>query len=172
MHTDIPPREVMMRTFLIRASIALVLTGVVQEGLQPPCSAANVKIGVLTCQIAGGFGWIIGSSRTTECKFESTHGHMENYEGTVSTIGLDLGYLGACVMVWAVVAPGSVSGPGALAGTYLGASAQAAVGLGGGVNVMTGGRNSVALQPVSVTGDTGLYVGGGIAAMSLELVNY
>jgi len=38
---------------------------------------------------------------------------------------------------------------------------------------MTGGfRNSIALQPLSLIGNTGLYVGAGIASMSLELSDY
>ena len=42
-----------------------------------------------------------------------------------------------------------------------------------GVNVMTGGfRKSIALQPVSVEGNTGLYVGAGFASMSLELADF
>jgi Protein of unknown function (DUF992) len=111
--------------------------------------------------------------RTIECKFEPGHGHIEEYTGTVSTFGIDFGYLGTCAIVWAVVAPNSSAGPGALAGTYFGASAQAAALVGGGVSIMTGGfRNSVALQPVSVMGNTGLYVGGGIASISLELADY
>ena len=68
----------------------------------------------------------------------------------------------------AVIAPSSVPSSGALAGNYFGGTAQAAVGIGGGVNVLLGGFDkSIALQPVSVEGDTGLYLGLGIAAMSL-----
>jgi hypothetical protein len=45
--------------------------------------------------------------------------------------------------------------------------------VGGGVNVMTGGfRSSIALQPISVMGNTGLYVGAGIASMTLDLADY
>ncbi|HEV3109641.1 MAG TPA: DUF992 domain-containing protein [Candidatus Binataceae bacterium] len=136
-------------------------------------SAQGVKTGLLTCQVASGFGWIIGSTRTMQCKFSPGHGHIEEYNGTISKVGIDIGYLGACVIAWAVVAPNSAPGPGALSGNYFGATAQAAAMVGGGVNVMTGGfRSSIALQPISVMGNTGLYVGAGIASMTLDLADY
>ena len=62
----------------------------------------------------------------------------------------------------------SVPGPGALAGTYVGATASAAVGAGVGANVFVGGSNkSISLQPVSLEGGVGLNVAGGIAALTL-----
>lgn len=164
-----------MGNFLNRAAaLAAILTGVLATGPLTRCaSAESVKTGVLTCQVASGFGWILGSTRTMECKYAPGSGHTEEYIGTISKVGIDIGYLGACVIVWAVVAPNSSTGPGALAGNYFGATVQAAAMVGGGVNVLTGGfRNSIALQPISVMGNTGLYVGAGIAAMNLELNDY
>ncbi len=162
-----------MRNFC-RSALIVIVIGLLQAGpFAPAASAQGVKTGLLICQVASGFGWVIGSTRTMECKYEPGQGHAEEYTGTISKVGLDLGYLGACAIVWAVVAPNSSPGPGALAGTYFGATAQAAAMVGGGVNVMLGGfRKSIALQPVSVMGDTGLYVGAGIASMSLELSDY
>jgi hypothetical protein len=161
-----------MRNVCVRMALALTLSGLLQTWPMgvPAVSAADVQAGVLICQVASGFGWIIGSTRTMECKYHPNEGADEEYLGSLSRAGLDLGYLGRCTMVWAVMAPGFESGRGTLAGNYLGASAQAAVILGGGVNVMTGGfHNSIALQPISVMGNTGLYVGGGIASMNLQL---
>jgi Protein of unknown function (DUF992) len=130
----------------------------------------TTKTGLLTCNVARGFGWIVGSSRTVECEYHSASGTTEQYSGTISKIGIDIGYLAPIVMAWAVVAPSSVPSFGGLAGNYFGGSAEAAVGIGGGVHVLLGGfQKSIALQPVSVEGDTGLYVGVGIAAMNLEL---
>jgi hypothetical protein len=157
----------------MRAAMAAIVIALLHGGAWAPSAAAGVKTGVLTCQVASGFGWILGSTRTMECKYAPGNGHTEDYTGTISKVGIDIGYLGACVIVWAVVAPNSNTGPGALAGNYFGATAQAAAGVGGGVNVMTGGfRNSIALQPISLMGNTGLYVGAGIGAMSLELNDY
>jgi hypothetical protein len=59
-------------------------------------------------------------------------------------------------------------GPGALAGTYIGATGSAAAGPGVGVNVLVGGSgNTVSLQPISLQGGVGLNVAGGIGAVSL-----
>jgi len=158
-----------IRRVRIAILVALLAVGL----LTSPAAAQGIKTGVLACRVASGFGWILGSTRTMECKYAPGQGHREDYTGTISKVGIDVGYLGASVIVWAVIAPNSAPGPGALAGTYVGATAQAAAVLGGGVNLMTGGfRNSFALQPISVMGNTGLYVGAGIASMSLELSDY
>jgi hypothetical protein len=72
------------------------------------------------------------------------------------------------VIVWTVVAPTANLGPGALSGTYTGATASATVGVGLGANVLVGGSgNSIALQPVSIEATTGLNVAAGIAEMTL-----
>jgi len=56
-------------------------------------------------------------------------------------------------------------------GEYAGASAQANVGVGLGANVLIGGLDkSIALQPVSVEGSTGLNVAAGIGQISLKHV--
>ena len=60
-------------------------------------------------------------------------------------------------------------GPGDLAGTYGGASASATVGVGVGANVLVGGsNNTIALQPVSLQGQTGLGVAAGVAGLELR----
>jgi uncharacterized protein DUF992 len=129
----------------------------------------TTKTGVLTCHAASGFGYIIGSSRTIDCEYRPFGGPPEEYSGTISKIGIDIGYLAPIGMVWAVIAPSSIPSNGALAGNYFGATAQAALLVGGGVNILTGGfEKSVALQPISFEGDAGLYVGLGLASMSLQ----
>jgi hypothetical protein len=58
-----------------------------------------------------------------------------------------------------------------LAGNYVGASAQATVGAGLGANVLVGGSDrTVALQPLSVQGQTGLNVAAGVADLELRPV--
>ena len=55
-------------------------------------------------------------------------------------------------------------------GTYAGATGSATVGVGVGANVLVGGSgNSIALQPVSIEGTTGLNVAAGIAEMTPDL---
>ena len=130
----------------------------------------NVKVGILTCSVAGGFGYFVGSSREVECNYRSNAGTTERYDGAIAVVGLDVGYLSSSEIVWGVFALNNGPRSGALSGTYVGARAGVAVGLGAGLNVMTGGfRNSFALQPISIQGNSGLYLGAGIGAMKLQL---
>ena len=71
-------------------------------------------------------------------------------------------------MEWAVYAP-TTRRLGALAGRYTGAGAQATVGVGAGVNALVGGSNrTISLQPLSVEGQTGLNVAGGVTELELR----
>jgi Protein of unknown function (DUF992) len=73
-------------------------------------------------------------------------------------------------MVWGVYAPTSRPA-GALAGSYGGATAEATVVAGLGANVLVGGSNrTVALQPLSLQGQTGLNVAAGVAGIELRWV--
>ena len=76
-------------------------------------------------------------------------------------------------MQWLVLAPSShVYAPGALAGDYIGASAEVSAAVGGGANVLVGGSNrSFTLQPVSVQAQTGLNVAVGVAQFQLRSVD-
>ena len=131
---------------------------------------ALMKIGVLTCHVDGGTGAIVYSKKHLRCKFRSTSGREERYVGSITKVGLDIGETTGTSLMWNVFAPGSTK-KGALAGTYVGASAQATLGSGVGANVLVGGfRKSITLQPVSLTAQTGLNVAAGVAGLTLESV--
>jgi hypothetical protein len=133
-----------------------------------PAQAQGVQVGFLTCNVASGFGFIFGSSRAINCTFTPTGGPPQHYVGAINKFGVDIGYLQSGVIVWTVVAPTANLAPGSLAGTYAGATGSATVGVGVGANVLVGGSgNSIALQPVSIEGTTGLNVAAGIAEMTL-----
>jgi hypothetical protein len=128
----------------------------------------RVELGTLTCDVAGGAGLIFGSSKRLECSFERSGGETEFYSGTISKFGLDIGVTNAAVIVWGVLAPTSGLPTGGIAGNYVGVGTQATVGVGLGANVLIGGSNrSVALQPVSVSGQEGLNVAAGVAEIKL-----
>jgi hypothetical protein len=96
-------------------------------------------------------------------------GYTEYYTGSVTKFGADIGYLQSGVILWAVLAPTSNLGQGALSGHYGGATASAAVGVGAGANVLVGGFNSsIALQPVSIEGQNGLNVAAGVVELTLK----
>ena len=89
----------------------------------------------------------------------------------MKTVGLELGVTAAGVMAWGVLAPTAGVPAGTLAGTYVGASGDVALGLGVGANVLVGGSNrSFALQPVSVEGSVALDVTLGLSALQLRWV--
>jgi hypothetical protein len=103
-----------------------------------------------------------------KCHFAPAAGGPEEiYKGRVNKVGLDIGITEKSHITWVVFAPGKANS-GALAGIYLGATADAAIGVGLGANVLVGGfEKSIALQPLSVEGEKGLNVALGIGEMEL-----
>jgi hypothetical protein len=131
--------------------------------------SGRVRAGTLTCDISAGMGFIIGSHKNVTCVYRS-HRWRETYTGSINKFGLDLGATAGGRMVWSVYAP-TTAGHGALAGDYSGASAEATVGAGLGANVLVGGSSrTIALQPVSVQGQTGLNVAVGVSGLTLRPV--
>ena len=130
---------------------------------------AGVNVGSLNCTVEGGIGLILGSSKGMECVFYPAGGSgPEYYVGSVKKFGIDIGVTNEAFVAWLVFAPGTLD-PDALEGSYIGATAQATLGLGLGANVLIGGfEKSIALQPVSLQGQTGLNVAAGIGWMDLE----
>ncbi len=128
----------------------------------------RVKIGTLSCHEKSGWGFIFGSSHALHCTF-SNGDKVERYEGSISKFGVDVGYQQSGVLVWEVVAPTDHYGPGTLAGHYGGVTAGATIGVGLDANALIGGsRTGIALQPLSIQGDTGLNVAAGIAELTLQ----
>ena len=155
-----------MRKVLFATAVALALSPVCTNA---DAASPGVKVGSLTCNVDAGWGFIIGSSKKLHCVFQPTSAAADRYDGTMSKFGADIGFTTAGKLVWAVVAPTTSVRPGALAGDYAGATASATVGVGVGANVLVGGMDkSFTLQPVSVEGNTGLNVAGGIGMMSLR----
>ena len=98
----------------------------------------------------------------------SQRGPREVYVGSISKFGLDIGATAGGRMEWAVYAP-TTRQVGALAGRYGGVSGEATVGLGAGINVLAGGSDrTVSLQPISVEGQAGLNVAGGVTELELR----
>ena len=131
-------------------------------------SGTAVRAGYLTCHVESGWGFIFGSSRKIKCAYAMQPGYTEYYTGSITKFGADIGYLQSGVILWAVLAPTTNLGQGALAGHYGGVTASAAIAVGGGANVLIGGFNkSIALQPVSIEGQNGLNVAAGVVEMTL-----
>jgi hypothetical protein len=127
---------------------------------EEPDQRDGVKIGVLTCDVGGGVGYVIGSAKTVDCVFSGTRGGtVDHYSGTIRKMGVDLGFTTRGRLVWAVFAPTAGYHRGSLGGLYQGITAEATLAGGVGANVLFGGTSgSIQLQTISVTGQLGLNV--------------
>jgi len=160
----------MSRNLRLLAGVAVAATAIAFAG--SASAASGVKVGTLACHVSSGWGFVFGSSRDLHCDFVPNKAMGgEHYAGSIKKFGVDLGYTSGGELIWAVFAPTSDLHHGALQGTYAGATANATVGVGLGANVLVGGMDkSVALQPVSIEGNTGLNVAAGIGAIDLRYV--
>ncbi|KQV70478.1 hypothetical protein ASC90_08790 [Rhizobium sp. Root1220] len=132
-------------------------------------AAQHVEAGKLDCDVSAGIGVIIGSQQDMNCVFTpSAPGPTETYVGKITEFGIDIGETSKAKMAWLVYAPVNRD-KDALAGTYRGVSADAAVGVGLGANVLAGGdHGTISLQPVSVQAEEGLNVAVGVSALRLH----
>lgn len=148
---------------LLAAVASLFIAGTAQ-------AADMVQVGRLSCDVAGGVGLILGSSKDVTCTFKRKDHDAESYTGEINKLGIDIGVTEKSHIEWLVFAAADRNiDTGALAGTYLGASAEATVGVGLGGNVLIGGfEKSFALQPFSVQAQTGLNIAVGVAGLTLR----
>lgn len=155
----------MWKTMLSAALAGAALTAAVPA----QAGEGGVKVGTLTCRVASGWGYVVGSSRRLSCIFSPTRFRNERYIGSMSKFGMDIGYKRSGTLVWAVFNPTDRLGPGDLHGHYGGLTASATVGVGLGANALIGGStHTVTLQPLSIEGNTGLNVAAGIGALDLR----
>jgi hypothetical protein len=152
----------------IRAILCAASGAVLTTLPQAAVAQQGVKIGALSCEVSGGLGLIIASSKEMNCLFTSGGGQSEPYSGTIRKFGLDIGATDKGVLAWDVFAP-SAGPDAALAGDYAGVGASATVGAGFGANALVGGfGRSFTLQPLSIQAQTGLDLAGGIAELTLR----
>ena len=161
--------EIMLKRCVAAAACAAFIVSA--QFATPASAASGVNVGSLNCRVAGGSGFIFGSTKSLSCLFTRADGTGERYTGEVKKYGVDLGFTEGAYMIWLVFAPGQVN-KGALSGEYVGVTAAAAVGIGLGANVLVGGSNDqITLQPASVEGVTGLNVAAGFGHIVLRAGN-
>src|SRR5215467_14089461 len=155
----------MLQHFIRAAVVAIALATSMDAQAQ-----AKVQVGTLTCVGGEGIGLVVGSEKAYHCRFVPTGGQWtEVYRATVTKIGLDVGVTGTTTMIWTVLAAYQPRRGGALSGSYGGAAADVALGVGGGGKVLIGGSaKSIVLQPLSVQGQTGVNLAIGVAGMTLR----
>jgi len=153
---------------LLAATAALAVAAGLS--VQPAWSQPTaVTAGTLNCNVSSGWGFVFGSTRDLKCTFTDSGGVTQHYTGHIDKFGADIGYQVGGVVVWAVLAPTAKLEKGTLAGSYVGATVSAAVGVGAGANLLVGGSDkTITLQPLSVEGMKGLNVAAGVAAIILN----
>lgn len=152
-------------------SLAALTTAVAASLLAatPAPAQTTTKVGSLACDVSAGVGMILTQKQTITCIFTPANGGPpDHYFGRIDQFGVALGAVQQGTLIWGVIAPATGVARGALAGTYTGVGAQATAGAGLGANVLIGGTGrAFSLQPLSVQGQTGLNVAGGVTTVTL-----
>ncbi|QFR32003.1 DUF992 domain-containing protein [Ancylobacter sp. TS-1] len=153
-------------------NVAFALAAAVLAGSFVPAAAAErVDAGVLVCNAGASIGMLVESKQELTCTFTpADNSPVQKYSGTIKNIGLELGVTGGGVMTWGVLALTKSVAPGALAGPYAGVTGDVALGIGVGANVLVGSDQSVALNPVSVSGNVGASLALGVGGLHLRYV--
>jgi hypothetical protein len=143
--------------------------------LSLPAGAQNwTQVGTLSCTVDPNVGFIIVGHQPMQCVYNQAPGAVpqvppQSYDGAINTVGLSIGVSAGSALAWAVFAPTTGVAAGALAGEYVGVSADVGLGLGAGANVLLGGSNrTIALQPLSVQGSVALNVVAGVSSLQLR----
>jgi len=158
----------MSRTAFATALIAAATLATV-AATSASAQGRRVQVGELDCSLSSSVGMVVTSQRNVSCFFHSGNAPQAAYVGTLTRLGLDIGITSGGKMVWTVFV-NTDRYNGTLAGSYVGATAEAAVAIGLGANVLIGGNNdSVALQPLSVQSTTGFNIAAGVSQLNLCL---
>ena len=148
---------------------ALALSAAFLASAASAPAQSSLRVGTLACDVSAGIGLFVVQKHDP-----SLHLHAERrravdaYTGKIDEFGVALGEVAAGHLVWGVIAAAPGLPRGALAGTYAGVGAEATLGVGLGANVLTGGTGrAFSLQPISVEGQTGLNIAGGVTTVTL-----
>lgn len=152
-----------------RSLSALAFLAGVTLAAAPTSAQTNAQVGTLSCDVSAGVGMILTQRQGLRCRFTPAGGGaISHYVGQIAEYGVALGAVEKGHLIWGVIAATHGVAPGALAGTYTGVSAEASAGVGLGANVLVGGsRRAFSLQPLSVEGEIGINIAGGITTVTL-----
>ena len=145
-----------------------LLLGFLLVGNAAHAQGSTGRQGMLTCRTAPSLGLIIGSTQKLACQYRDNSGWTQDYFGRINRIGLDIGFTAGGIMAWGVIGSTGAVRPGVLTGRFVGASGEISVGIGAGANVLVGGTGrSFSLQPLSVEGQEGINIAGGVTTVTL-----
>jgi len=156
-------------------ALALIAGACMQQSTPQQLNTTNTNsrifIGSLTCNIAGGTGYVLGSSKSMDCVFLGKDGvSTAQYSGTINKVGIDIGYTKAMHTIWRVYSLGSDRAANSLSGTYVGEQGTAAAGSQAGGNWLYGGPNAeIGMVASGIVKEAGYNLAMGIGEMSLKL---
>src|SRR3981189_3106187 len=101
-----------MKFSTLGIAVASLVASVATANAMPP-----VRAGILQCEGGQNVGFVVGSSTSLQCVFQSDGHRPEPYTATLR-LGLDLGITDQTKLTWAVNAPTTRVGYGDLAGSY------------------------------------------------------
>ena len=160
---------------MLRNCLLIVVTLASAAMFSFPAGAQNwTQVGTLSCKVDPNIGFIIVGHQPMQCVYNQAPGAVpqvppQSYDGAINTIGLSIGISAGSALGWAVFAPTTGVPAGALAGEYVGVSADVGLGLGAGANVLMGGSNrTIALQPLSLQGSAAVNVVAGLSSLKLR----
>ncbi|WP_157982056.1 DUF992 domain-containing protein [Oceanicella sp. SM1341] len=160
----------MKRSGLLVASLlaASGLGAVAAQADEP----AKIDVGVLTCDLTGKSNIVVLSNSQYVCTLDGKDDAWDQvYVGDIDKIGIDLNAVSQQTIKWGVLTTSGEYNPQMMEGTYVGASADAALGLGAGAKVLVGGSgDAISLQPLSVSGQEGIGIAAGLERMTLTKV--
>jgi hypothetical protein len=153
------------RNFLVVLALSIPVAPAFAQSGKP-----WAQVGMLTCKLNPSIGFVIAGHQSMECRYVPNTGNQpQAYQGALNMVGINIGISAGGILNWAVLAPTDGIPAGALAGEYVGASADAGFIVGVGTNVLIGGSNrTLALQPISVEGSVAANVALGVSALKLR----
>src|SRR3954470_7008410 len=107
---------ILMTIGLLGLANAGVLAGDLPSRYAPPPvigGGPGTKVGVLNCRLAPSIGLIVVGFQQMDCRFTSERGGpTEAYAGTMTTVGIDIGFTASGALTWGVYAPTQNMMPG------------------------------------------------------------
>lgn len=153
----------------------LFAAAAVLAALATPATAQSpggwTQVGALMCKVDPSVGFILVGHQPMQCTYTPSLAPAppQYYDGAINTVGLDIGVSAGSVLGWGAFAPTNGLPAGALAGEYVGASADVGALLGAGANVLVGGSvRTIALQPLSLQGSIAFNAVLGVSSLKLR----
>ena len=151
---------------------SLVAAVVLVVPLHSSVAQGRTEAGVLACQQVGArVNLIIHSTADIHCEFTDVDGNKEQYMGETGVgLGIDLQWKKEEHMVFTVLSAISAgAGDHALTGKYVGGGASAALGGGIGAAILLGGSSEqFSLQPIAISGSTGIGAAAGVTYLYIQ----